>query len=206
MAASSHPMSELPWLGMSSSKRSTGSIVAHPPGKLCCPAKRIADSLNKKMPPGTPLCLTHDPKACSVACNEEEWDRIADQVGIGPPRKFGPCVARWDRPTLIGSRLIGAYNRANALQRRSAEMIDMKMCALASHHQLRVPATGESPRPVVPGRCTSRRQRASSWRERRNVIAGTARLLRFTTYASSACARRCQNPTGCAAPVLTEGD
>ena len=61
--ASSHAASGLPPFLTSSSKLSDKNIVAHPPGKLCWPANRSADSLKRNMPPVCPPCLatTHNP-------------------------------------------------------------------------------------------------------------------------------------------------
>jgi hypothetical protein len=131
-----------------------------------------------------PFCLARNPKANPIPCDEKGRDRLAENVDLGPRWKFEQSVGCCGWFVFIDSYFIAAYDGANAMQRLLGKMNGAKVCCLAFHNQPRVPVIGETLRPVSPDLCTSRRHRANSRRERRNMTAGTARLLRSAKCSS----------------------
>jgi hypothetical protein len=186
--ASSHATSGLPQFSTSSSKRSARTMVAQPIGALFFSAKRTADCLKKKNAAGSPFGLACDPQSATVASDEEERNRLAENSGIWPAREFGDRASRRERlassdtriaietqiATSIATWPIAFYDEAYAAQKR--------VRGLPGHDLGYVWATRLLPRLVLVGTatrlCISRRHRAISCLERRNVISGIARFVR----------------------------
>ena len=159
--------------------------------------KAYGRSLEQKNAAGVPLSLACYPKPCSVACDKKEWDRFAEYARIWPAWKLSRHANRHNRFRMVSGPFL-LHDQTNAAQGRTS---GFDVCGLSNHDQLRV----KRPRKVSAATATrlriSRRHRAISCLERRNVIAGIAFLVRSARYASIARESRCQTLFGVGAAL-----
>jgi len=114
-----------------------------------------------------------------------------------PAWKLSRHANRHNRFRMVSGPFL-LHDQTNAAQGRTS---GFDVCGLSNHDQLRA----KRPRKVSAATATrlriSRRHRAISCLERRNVIAGIAFLVRSARYASIARESRCQTLSGVGAPL-----